>query len=143
MIETTLDDLEASQQRLTAALREGADRPVRRPDEWSAVEVAGHLAASERECFEPRIKAIATGSHPHFDFYSNQGRDFSRDPIDSSLVEWRATRRRIIDFARGLNPEQLARTGRHDSYGEVTIDRYLQIALDHDREHLQDLSRGR
>ena len=141
MIETTLDELEASQRRLVAALRESADRPGRRPGEWSAIEVAGHLAASEHECFEPRIKAIATGSHPHFDFYSNGDRDFSAIPLESSLSEWKAARLRIIAFARGLAAHQLAHTGRHDDYGEVTIDRYLQIALGHDAEHLQDLSR--
>ena len=143
MITTTLDELSASQQRVIDAMRESADRPAARPGEWSALEVAGHLAASERECFEPRIKAIAGGSHPHFDFYSNEGRDFSRVPIESSLAEWHATRRRIIDFVAGLTPEQLAHEGRHDAYGEITIGRYLQIALDHDREHLQDLSRER
>ena len=142
MIDTTLDGLVASQQRVIDALRANADSPA--PEgEWSAIEVAGHLAASERECFEPRIQAIASGSHPHFDFYSNEGRDFSRVPIESSLAEWKATRRRIVDFVAGLASDQLEQKGRHDAYGELTIGRYLQIALDHDAEHLQDLARER
>ena len=142
MIPPTLEELSASQRRLVEALRRNAHRPAPRPGEWSAVEVAGHLAASESECFEPRIKAIAGGSNPHFDFYSNGDRDFSRVSIESSLTEWTATRNRILGFVAGLTPEQLAHTGRHDAYGEITVGRYLQIALDHDGEHLQDLSRG-
>lgn len=142
MIGTTLDELSASQDRVIDAMREGAALPAR-PGEWSAVEVAGHLAASEHECFEPRIKAISTGSHPHFDFYSNGDRDFSRIPIETSLADWRATRKRIIDFVASLTGEQLAQTGKHDAYGEITIGRYLQIAVDHDREHLKDLSLAR
>jgi len=142
MIATTLDELSASQRRLIDALRENADRPAPRAGEWSTPEIAAHLAASERECFELRIKAIAGGSHPQFDFYSNEARDFSRLPIEPSLTEWAATRRRILDFVAGLTAEQLALTGRHAAYGEITIGRYLQLALDHDGEHLQDLSRG-
>jgi len=142
VIATRLDELAVSQQRVIDAMRSKADRPAPK-GEWSALEVAGHLAASERECFEPRIKAIASGSHPHFDFYSNEGRDFSRVPIESSLAEWKATRMRIIDFVARLTPGQLEHKGRHDAYGEITIGRYLQIALDHDAEHLQDLSRLR
>ena len=141
-ITTTLDELAASQQKVIDAMRANPSSQAL-AGEWSTVEVAGHLAASERECFEPRITAIASGSHPHFDFYSNGERDFSGVPIDSSLSEWAATRKRIIDFVAGLTPEQLAQTGRHDAYGELTIDRYLRIAIDHDLEHLRDLSRER
>lgn len=139
MKSTMLDELSASQQSVIDAMRGNEDSSAR-PGEWSTLEVAGHLAASERECFEPRIKAIVSGSHPHFDFYSNEGRDFSRFPIESSLAEWQATRKRIIDYVASLTPEQLALTGKHDAYGEITIGRYLQIAIDHDREHLKDLS---
>ena len=141
MIASLLDELAASQLRIAAAMRRGTSAKTPQAGEWSTAEVAAHLAASERECFEPRIKAIATGEGPHFDFYSNGGRDFSRIPLESSLEEWAATRRRLIELVKGLAPAQLAMTGTHDYYGEVTIGRYLQLALDHDREHLNDLER--
>ena len=139
MIDPVLDELAASQRRIAAAMRRQAEAKPSQAGEWSTSEVAAHLAASERECFEPRIKAIATGEGPSFGFYSNEGRDFSGIPLESSLAEWAATRKRVIDLARGLAPAQLAMTGRHDAYGEITIGRYLQIAIEHDRGHEADL----
>jgi len=67
----TLLDLEASQQQLADALLSVADRQDWRPapDEWSFREVAAHLEASERECVLARVRAIASGSHPAFDYY--------------------------------------------------------------------------
>ena len=57
------------------------------------------------------------------------------------LAEWAATRARLLDFVRGLSPEERRRVGHHERYGEVSVDRYLQIALDHDRGHLRDVEK--
>lgn len=139
MIDSVLDELAQSQLRIAAAMRRHAETKPSQAGEWSTSEVAAHLAASERECFEPRIKAIATGEGPHFGFYSNDGRDFSQVPLEASLAEWAATRKRVIDLVKGLAPAQLAMTAKHDVFGEITIGRYLEIALEHDREHVADL----
>ena len=32
-------------------------------------------------------------------------------------------------------------TGHHETYGDLTVDRYLEIALRHDRDHLLGLER--
>src|SRR5881409_3995263 len=87
MIDSVLDELTAGQQRIAAAMRRRAGKNAPPGGEWSTAEVAAHLAASERECFEPRIKAIARGEGPHFGFYSNEGQSFSGIPLESSLAE--------------------------------------------------------
>jgi hypothetical protein len=136
--------LEASRQELGAAIRRHAVQDVTHAGTgvWSARDVAAHLAASEVECFEPRIRAIAAGNRPRFGFYSNDDRDFSRVRLDDALAEWAVTRARLLDYARSLSPEELTRVGAHAKYGEVTVSRYLGIALEHDREHLRDLEQG-
>lgn len=136
---TVIEELASSQQLVTAMIRVSADDHAARIGAWSLRDVAAHLAASERECFEPRIRAMAAGESPVFDFYTNDERDFDGVHLEEALEEWAATRERLLDFVRGLTAEERARTGHHDTYGDITVDRYLEIALDHDRDHLKGL----
>lgn len=138
---TLIDELASSQQLVTAMIRLSADDHSARIGAWSLRDVAAHLAASEREAFEPRIHAMAAGEHPVFDLYTNDETDFSGVHLEEALEEWTATRERLLDFVRGLSPDERARTAVHDKYGDITIDRYLEIALEHDRDHLKGLER--
>lgn len=122
-------------------IRIAADDPLARVGAWSLRDIAAHLAASERECYEPRIHAIAAGERPHFDFYTNDDRDFSGVQLEDALAEWAVTRERLLGFVRGLSSEERARVGYHDRYGEITVDGYLEVALGHDRDHLAGLER--
>ncbi len=138
---TLIDELAASQQLMAAMIRLAADDHSARVGAWSLRDIAAHLAASEREAFEPRIRAIGSGENPTFGMYNNDDTDFSGVHLEEALDEWAETRSRILDFVRGLSEEQRARTGHHETYGDITVDRYLQIALDHDRDHLRGLER--
>ena len=138
---TIVDELAASQQLIAAMIRLAADDHAARVGAWSLRDIAAHLAASEREAFEPRIRAIASGENPQFDLYNNDETDFSGVHLEEALDEWAETRRRLLDFVRGLSDEERERTGHHESYGDITVERYLRIALDHDRDHLRGLER--
>jgi hypothetical protein len=138
---TLLDELASSQQLIAAMIRLSADDHSARVGAWSLRDIAAHLAASEREAFEPRIRAIGSGENPTFGIYNNDDTDFSGVHLEEALDEWGETRGRILDYVRGLSDEERARTGHHETYGDVTVDRYLQIALDHDRDHLRGLER--
>lgn len=136
---TILDELTASQQLVSTMIRISADDTSARVGAWSLRDVAAHLAASEKENFEPRIRSIAVGERPSMTFYNNDERDFSGTHLEDALNEWAETRGRLVDYVRGLSEEERARTGMHERYGEISVDRYLEIALEHDREHLLGL----
>jgi DinB family protein len=138
---TILDELAASQQLVSTMIRISAGDTSARVGAWSLRDIAAHLAASEKESFEPRIHSIAAGERPSMTFYSNDERDFSGVHLEEALNEWAETRGRLLDYVRGLSDEERARTGTHESYGEVSVDRYLEIALEHDRAHLLGLER--
>ena len=138
---TLIDQLASSQQLVIAMLRIAAEDSSARVGAWSLRDVAAHLAATERECFEPRIRAMAAGEHPRFDYYDNDDTDFSGHHLEAAVEDWIATRGRLLDFVRGLTDEERQRTGVHDRFGELTVDRYLEIALEHDRNHLAGLER--
>ncbi len=141
MSDTLLEELKASQQLVVAMTQLIADDDPARVGAWTLRDVAAHLAATETECFEPRIRAMAAGQRPQFEYYSNDERDFDGISLQAALTEWASTRNRLIDFVRGLSEEQRNRVGVHAKFGELTVDGYLRVALDHDQDHLRSLER--
>jgi hypothetical protein len=142
MSDDILDQLLNSQQLMIAMLRISADDPSVRIGAWDLRDIAAHLAASERESYVPRIRAIAAGENPSFDTYTNDDTDFSGIHLDDALDEWTATRMMLVGYVRTLDENQRTKlTGHHERYGELTVDRYLEIALKHDRDHLRGLER--
>jgi hypothetical protein len=140
MNEAILDDLVSSQQLMMAMLRVSVEDPSARVGAWDVRDIAAHLSATERDCYVPRIRAIAAGENPTFDLFTHDGADFGGIHLEDALDEWTATRLMLIGYVRTLEEEQRTRlTGRHVKYGEVTVDRYLEIALRHDRDHLLGL----
>ena len=138
---TISDELLNSQQLVVAMTQLVAEDVPARVGAWNLRDIAAHLAATEKECFEPRIRAMAAGQRPEFEFYSNDERDFEGISLQHALTEWADTRNRLIDFVRGLSDEERGRVGLHAKFGEVTVDGYLRIALDHDQDHLRSLER--
>lgn len=142
MTASVAEDLMASQQRIAARMRLLDAGVAARVGEWTVRDVAAHLAACDKECFEPRVRAMAGGARPRFDFYSNDDRDFGDVELAAALDEWSVARARLCGFVRDLSPEELNRVGQHDEFGEITIERYLEIALEHDRDHLEALEQS-
>ena len=142
MSEDILEQLLNSQQLMIAMLRVSADDPSVRVGAWDLRDIAAHLAASERESYVPRIHAIAAGQDPTFGLYTNDDTDFSGIHLDDALDEWTATRMMLVGFVRTLDEDQRTKlTGHHETYGDLTVDRYLEIALKHDQDHLRGLER--
>ena len=141
MSDSLLEDLLSSQSLVLAMTRVIADDPSVRVGAWTLRDIAAHLATTERECFEPRIRAMAAGERPRFEWYSNDERDFDGITLDSALTEWAQTRARLVDYVRGLSTDERRGVGIHATYGEINVDEYLQIALEHDRDHLGALER--
>ncbi|MGA8922442.1 MAG: DinB family protein, partial [Candidatus Dormiibacterota bacterium] len=124
MRDELLEELMSSQGLVIGMTRMIAD-DEHRVGAWTLRDIAAHLAASEKECFEPRIRAMAAGEKPKFDWYSNDERDFDGLALEAVLVEWTETRARLVDYVHGLSPGERQRTGTHATYGEITVDGYL------------------
>ncbi len=142
MNDAILDDLMNSQQIVIAMLRISAEDPSARVGAWDLRDIAAHLAATERDCYVPRIRAIAAGENPTFGLFTNDDTDFGGIHLEDALDEWAATRTMLIGYVRTLDEDQRTRlNGHHENHGRVTVDRYLEIALKHDRDHLSGLER--
>ena len=141
MSDDILEQLANSQQLVTAMLRISAEDSSARVGAWNLRDIAAHLAATERDCYIPRIRAMASGENPSFDVFNNDDTDFGGTQLETALEEWSSSRQSLIDYVKNLDAHQRGLTGHHAKYGDLSVDRYLQIALDHDRNHLRGLER--
>ena len=127
--------LEQTTAEISLLLESVADDQDWRPkdDHWSFRHIAAHLEACQTECVLVRVRQIAAGAKPTFEFYDNDGWDFSDRELHHSLVDWRETRARLFEFVRSLSPERLSRTGSHRTFGEITVLDYLRVDRNHSR----------
>ena len=141
-IESVLKRLVASQAEMAGLLlsvsAESNHRPA--PGEWSFSEVAAHMCQVEIECWWSRIQRILNEEQPDFGgYYLNTGWDFSSVALIDSVSDWYKWRQRVGQLVRTLDANQLSRTGTHGHFGKINVIDLLNIAADHDNEHLADL----
>jgi hypothetical protein len=134
-------ELKLSRQKLSDLLAAQAENQDWQPEteRWSCRYIAAHLATTERECFLERVKQVAAGGQPHFDYYLNSGRNFSRLDLTDSLRDWAASRQALIEQILALPAAAWAVTASHATRGPMTLAGLLQLIIDHDREHLQEV----
>lgn len=134
-------ELKSTQKQICDLLEPLADDQDWQPrsGEWSLRFIAGHLATNERECFLERIDRIASGEGPRFDYYSNDGFDFSNQGLHDWLLSWRDTRQTIFERLKGLPESAWALSGTHSSFGRITLMDVLGSMQAHDLEHLEGI----
>src|SRR5438094_6712953 len=121
-------------------LRISAEDSTARVGAWDLRDIAAHRPAAERNCYVPKIRAIAASENPTFELFTNDDTDFSGIHLEEALDEWTATRLMLIGYVRTLDERQRTElAGHHEQYGRVTVERYLEIALKRDRDHMRDL----
>lgn len=136
--------LAATPDRLVAAATGAAGRSPEAapaPGEWSAREVALHLAAVEEEVWHVRLDALATESFPQWPWvepglWSGPG-DATWAGAESAFRTRRAATIARLDALAAAGWE---RRGRHDVFGVLDVAAMLRILIDHDEEHLRQVA---
>lgn len=113
---------------------------------WSPFEVVGHLISGEHTDWMPRVRMILeqgdTKTFEPFDRggYEQEARDKS---LPQLLEEFSRLRNENLDQLRKLQlqPDDLARRGRHPDFGVVTLSQLLATWVVHDLTHLHQISR--
>ena len=139
-----IDQVRSTQAQLTNLLKSVAVdqdwQPA--PGEWSVRSIAAHLATVDKECYQDRVVRIAAGESPRFESYFNTDRDFSKSDLPDSLHAWAVTRAEIITYVCAMSAEQFSLTGTHAAFGTLTVQRVLELMLEHDQEHIRDLEKS-
>jgi len=107
--------------------------------DWSARENLAHLAR-HAEVFLERLGRILREDRPDLGRYSAE-RDpgwpeCAALPLPEALGRLRAARRALLAWVGALAPADGGRTGRHATFGELTVAQWLEFFLVHEAHHL-------
>jgi hypothetical protein len=114
-------------------------------EQWNAREVLVHVADAERGQLKTAM-AIANGQNPippDFDInrYNQRIRskqaDVTPEMARASLAE---TREALLAWIDTLDDDVLAREGRHASLYIFTVEQYIKIMSNHERDHARDMA---
>ena len=113
---------------------------------WSAIEITGHLAHAERDDWMPRVHSLLEfGESRDFPPFDRDGfRDLIEGKgIDAVLDDFARLRAGSLEALASLNlrHQDMNRTGRHPSFGVVTLSQLLATWAAHDANHLHQLAR--
>jgi hypothetical protein len=115
------------------------------PGEWSAREVAHHLADSETMS-TIRLRRLIAEDQPVIQAYDEA--EFARRlhydrPVDHSLAVFAAVRTANIELLDRLTEEEWARTGTHSDDGPYSVVGWLEIYAAHGHDHADQIRRAR
>jgi len=139
----TRDGLVRELAAIPARLAETAHRaPPPPPGEWSPREVVCHLVAVEAEVWHARLDALwESASEPHWPWVEPRPWDGDgSETLDGALAAFATRRSATLDRLARLDDAGWRRTGVHATYGRIDVGRLIEIASDHDREHLDSLA---
>ena len=115
------------------------------PKEWTAREVAHHLADSETMS-TIRLRRLLAEDAPLIHAYDeNQFAErlhYDR-PIDQSLAVFTAVRAANVELLMTLTEPQWQRAGTHSDDGPYSVETWLQIYAAHGHDHADQIRRAR
>jgi hypothetical protein len=132
---------------VTEALDTASDDELDRrpaPEEWTAREVAHHLADSEMTS-AIRLRKLLAEDQPVVQGYDEN--EFARRlhydrPITSSLETLRAVRSSTAELLDRLTEADWAREGTHSESGRYTVEGWLEIYAAHAHDHADQIRRA-
>ena len=134
-----LEAFAAFPQRLGVVARAAARRPTP-AGEWGPSGVVRHLVAVEREVWQARFAQIAVEDDPHWG-WTEPGLEPSLEgaSLDEILATFEARRAATAATVRSLDDAGWQRHGTHATYGVLDVAGLLDLAIDHDEDHLESL----
>jgi hypothetical protein len=113
--------------------------------EWSAREIAHHLADSESMAYI-RLRRLIAEDEPVIAGYDEPEwarRLHYERPIETSLEVLQAVRGASQQLLMSLTPDEWERRGTHTESGAYSVDRWLEIYAEHSHEHADQIRRAR
>lgn len=111
-------------------------RPV--AGKWSTLEVVAHIADFEAVIADRIRRVIATDDAVLLaadeNFYAEKLRYQDRD-VEEELAVVEATRKSVARLIASLTPAEFARTGTHSVRGPLTLQRVIEMAVNHIPHH--------
>jgi hypothetical protein len=128
--------------RQVQGLDEAALRYRPAPEEWSIVELIGHIV-DVGALWPGRTRQMLATEHPTLaatDAGWVRQRDYQNKQASFLLITLAEQRAEYVEFLRMLRPAQLERTGIHPTRGSITVAQGIAALADHDRIHSEQIA---
>jgi hypothetical protein len=116
-------------------------RPI--PTKWSVIEILCHLRDFEREAMHFRYRSLLTEDDPYLPRLDNDAKQVERDYINQDggamLAEITDLRSHTVAMLEPVPIQSWARTGRHFSAGQITLEQVVARHITHDMTHLSQI----
>jgi len=112
------------------------------PDDWSIVELVGHII-DVGALWPGRTRQMLATENPTLaavDPSWVRQRDYQNKQISFLLITLAEQRAEYVEFLRMLRPGQLARTGIHPTRGQLTVAEGVAALIDHDQGHSRQIA---
>jgi hypothetical protein len=145
-----LDNLAETPDALRRLLNDlSADELTSKPgaQQFSALENICHLRDIEAEGYALRIGRLLAGGHPFMEDLDGTKlaaeRHYNEQSLDSALRVLTETRQDNLRQVKDLSQDQLSFDGILENVGPINLEGLLLMMYEHDRAHLEELSRLR
>lgn len=112
--------------------------------EWSMKEICGHLRDDARFVHK-RLHAVAKLEQPYLEPWDQdvemRKHNPQAAPIEDLLAEFSAQRADTVELLADLVHWNWARQGRHAVRGRISIRQLVDVAIEHEEDHLDQLRR--
>jgi len=128
--------------RQIAGLDDAALRFRPAPDEWSIMELIGHII-DVGTLWPGRTRQMLATDNPTLaaiDPNWVRQRDYHNKQPEFLLISLAEQRAEYLEFLRVLRPAQLARPGVHPTRGSLTVEQGIAALVDHDRLHSEQIA---
>jgi hypothetical protein len=119
-------------------------RPV--PGKWSTLEVVCHLADSDQAWIH-RMKRIIAEERPLLIGYDETrfaaALCYHQRDVTEELDQFEASRRTMARILQSIAPEMLSRQGVHSELGLITLQRAIELGLEHVTHHVRFIDEKR
>ena len=112
------------------------------PDEWSIMELVGHII-DVGALWPGRTRQMLATDNPTLaavDPNWVRQRDYHNKQPGFLLISLAEQRAEYVEFLSILRPAQLARSGIHPTRGQLTVEQGIAALADHDRIHSEQIA---
>lgn len=144
-----IDEFRAQPERFVGAVAALETAALRRPvaaGEWSPHQIVVHVVACDAEALLPRLRRIREEERPRLPNWDEEAWTASGyDPtveLKGLLTGWKRARGEEAEVLEAADPTDWNRVGIHPVKRERTLLWWLEYAVAHAREHLEQLAAG-
>jgi len=116
------------------------------PHEFSLLENVCHLRDIEIEGYTVRIMRILDEEEPQLADVDGARlaieRDYNRENLKEALASFKSARQLNLAILTKTSEEKFERTGIMEGLGKITLLKLLEMMIEHDGSHLDEISRN-